>query len=59
MNTTACLRVPPNFDLATPACLPACGCSHRREMRLLPACRLRLSRRLATPGDNQGLLLPE
>eukprot|EP00956_Cyclotella_meneghiniana_P021640 scaffold39658_cov33-Cyclotella_meneghiniana.AAC.2 len=30
--------------------LPAYDCSHRREMRRLPACRLRLSRRLASPG---------
>eukprot|EP00956_Cyclotella_meneghiniana_P023977 scaffold47647_cov70-Cyclotella_meneghiniana.AAC.2 len=29
--------------------LPAYDCSHRREMRRLPACRLRLSRRLAIP----------
>ena len=32
--------------------LPAYDCSHRREMRRLPACRLRLSRRLASPGHN-------
>eukprot|EP00956_Cyclotella_meneghiniana_P000280 scaffold339_cov77-Cyclotella_meneghiniana.AAC.1 len=29
--------------------LPAYDCSRRREMRRLPACRLRLSRRLASP----------
>eukprot|EP00956_Cyclotella_meneghiniana_P002603 scaffold3046_cov71-Cyclotella_meneghiniana.AAC.6 len=29
--------------------LPAYDCSHSREMRRLPACRLRLSRRLASP----------
>ena len=30
--------------------LPTYDCSHRQEMRRLRACRLRLSRRLATPG---------
>eukprot|EP00956_Cyclotella_meneghiniana_P004343 scaffold5306_cov67-Cyclotella_meneghiniana.AAC.15 len=49
---TACLRLPPNNLTLTVSRLPAYDCSRMREMRRLPACRLRLSRQLASPAPD-------